>query len=628
MKKSLLISRALAMSIAGLLASPVSAQAQTATVAADRNTQFADVIFTSHENRDSVSKWGETLFGNVLYPERHTRVEITIVEIDRKIVVATGRDRGQFAFRVFPGMFKKAGGSRLTFLARGIEEDGTKSAPTRITVFGEADTSGTVAALNRISFGATPELYNRVRRIGFENYVREQLNPDRSDDPLLYSLGYRKNLSHKEVAANTAIPNAAGIVKVHGFYSQAYVARHNIGHALYSKWQLNEVMTRFWANHFHTIRGDRSTLLYEAVEWNGFRNLAMSSFEELLRFSAHSPTMQSYLDNDHSTRNGMNENYARELLELHTVGVDSSYGDEDIIEVAKILTGWGSTPAPESRQGPIGELYTFKFRPEHHVTEDKVIPFLGKDGFFKGREGHAGVREGRKLLSILAQHPDTKNFICGKLVNLLVADGDKTRNYVKKCRDAWTETDGQIKPMLEAILLNDKYVARSSAGRGKVRSGFEYAVAVGRAFDLHPRKGQTQITGRTIWEIARQGGFRMLGFPTPDGLPENGTDWISSGTMVSKFDAVQTLLTNRNANEDYYNIRIGEAVLKENLETAQEVADYLLTLMTGGRYTAAEYNAVIRVLNDGDDTFHAPDEPKLIKKALGLVAIVPTAQLQ
>ncbi len=628
MTKSRSFRYALAVSLAGLMASPSLAQSNNTSGIVNNTVQNTAVLITSHDNQGEVSKWGETLFGNVLDPDRHIKAEVTIPEIDHTIMVDVGAERGQFAVRLFPWMFSKASGTQLTVVVRGIDSNGIKSDPARVQVSAVADRSGTISALNRISFGATPELYDRVRRIGFGNYVREQLNPDRNDDPVFFQLGYRKTLSPKEVSRNNPLirPNRSDTLKVFG--SQAYVANYNLGHALYSKWQLNEIMTRFWSNHFHTVRAGNNTLLYEAREWNGFRKRALSSFEELLMFSAHSPTMQSYLDNDLSTANGLNENYARELLELHTVGVDSSYGDEDIIEVAKILTGWGTTPADASEQGPVGTLHEFKFRPRHHVTEDKVVPFLGEDGFFKGLRGDAGVREGRNLLRILAQHSDTKTFVCGKLVNMLVADGDNAQFFVNKCRNAWTETDGQIKPILEAILLDTNYAERGFAGRGKVRTGLEYAIAVGRAFDIRPRNREIQQIGKSIRLVAAGGGYDFLAFATPDGLPENGRDWISSGTMVSKFNAVQGFLTWNRGTREFYNVSIVDAVQREGLETAEEVADYLLTLMTGGRYRQVEYKSVVRVLKGDDGVFHAPDDADAISKVLGLVAIVPTAQLQ
>src|SRR5262245_11998675 len=207
--------------------------------------------------------------------------------------------------------------------------------------------------------------------------------------------------------------------------------------AVHSKRQLQEVMTDFWFNHFNVFWGKNADRwLTTNYEMDAIRPNVFGKFKDLLMATAKSPAMLFYLDNHLSSSiKGVNENYARELMELHTLGVDGGYTQKDVQEVARAFTGW-SIDRPQMS----GE---FLFRPRSHDAGEKVVR--------SHKINDGSIRDGEAVIDILARHPSTAVFISTKLVRRFVSD-EPPAKLVKHVADVYRKTDGNIREMMHAIL--------------------------------------------------------------------------------------------------------------------------------------------------------------------------------
>jgi uncharacterized protein (DUF1800 family) len=298
--------------------------------------------------------------------------------------------------------------------------------------------------------------------------------------------------------------------------------------------QLDEVMTDFWENHFSVFAGKGLTRLFiPAYDRDVIRPHALGHFRDLLGAVAKSPAMLFYLDQFQSTvdsthtalrgarlprartalrARGLNENYARELLELHTLGVDGGYTQRDVIEVARALTGWTMNP----RQGA-----EFVFRPEIHDADAKTV--LGHH-LAAGR----GIEDGEEVLDILARSPVTARFIARKLAIRFVSD-DPPAALVDRATQTFVRTDGDIREVVRTIVTSPEFFGRA-AYRAKVKSPFELVAsalrAVGARADTTPRS--TQMVAFL--------GAPVFGHQAPNGWPETGEAWMNAGAILNRIN--------------------------------------------------------------------------------------------
>src|SRR3990167_4228272 len=286
--------------------------------------------------------------------------------------------------------------------------------------------------LNRISFGATQEEIEKIARMGTPAYLEEQLHPERIPDPLAEEKlrGLKTvRLSSKELFELYPPPNQAksqGLTISPQMQGPRYVIlelqQARLLRAVYSRRQLYEVMVDFWSNHFNVFAAKGADRwLTTSYDRDTIRPHALGRFRDLLLATAKSAAMLFYLDNWMSVapnsflaarapnlrRRGINENYARELMELHTLGVDGGYTQKDVQEVARCFTGW-------TIRRPRGEA-EFTFEPRLHDNGAKTV--LGVPIPAGG-----GMGDGLKVIDLLARHPSTAKFITTKLTRRLVAD--------------------------------------------------------------------------------------------------------------------------------------------------------------------------------------------------------------
>lgn len=308
--------------------------------------------------------------------------------------------------------------------------------------------------------------------------------------------------------------------------------------AVYSDRQLYELMVDFWENHFSIFANkDDDRYLLTGFDRETIRPFAMGRFRDLLGATAHSPAMLFYLDNWRSSvprpypakdgkpagvDGGLNENYARELMELHTLGVDGGYTQKDVQEVARCFSGW--TIQKPNEQG------LFLYRPGLHDDGEKVV--LGKKILPGG-----GIADGERVLDLLATHPATARFIAAKLARRFISD-DPPPAVIDRAAAVFLKTDGSIRETLRAIVTSPEFFS-PAAYRAKVRSPFEYVAAALRATSAETDGD------RPVLDAVGRMGQPLFGRITPDGYSDRAEQWLASGAMVARLNFAAALAGNR-----------------------------------------------------------------------------------
>jgi uncharacterized protein (DUF1800 family) len=401
--------------------------------------------------------------------------------------------------------------------------------------------------LRRLTFGPTPGLVAQVRASGVEAFIEEQLAPQTIDDSLVDEMvaGFQTlHLSNAEIYRQYR--DQPGLVVRELQF--ATVLR-----ALYSRRQLYELMVDFWTNHFNIyVRDGAAAFLKTTDDREVIRPHALGRFADLLLASAQSPAMLYYLDNYLSTGEAPNENYARELLELHTLGVDGGYQESDILPAAYCFTGW----TIDRRTGK------FRFVPRQHYSG----PIQVLEWSTPGRSGPAAVQDGIELLGYLAHHPSTARFLARKLCVRFVSDTPPD-DLVESAAQVYLDNDTQIVPVLHHIFQSDAFWA--SAGQ-KLRRPFELLVAGLRVLGVEITAPETAARG-----ILRQLmllGQPLFGWPAPNGYPDVAGAWLSTGGLLARWNMFQTLLLGRPSG-----VRVNlDGLLGDSLpSTAGELVDAL-----------------------------------------------------
>jgi uncharacterized protein (DUF1800 family) len=316
---------------------------------------------------------------------------------------------------------------------------------------------------------------------------------------------------------------------------------------IYSNAQLHEVMTDFWLNHFNVYlhKNDETPYYLVSYERDVIRPRALGKFEDLLEATAHSPAMLLYLDNSSSmgpdspaaekakiaaarrpnakkaAPEGLNENYARELMELHTLGVNGGYTQADVTQVARVLTGW-TVDKPQRGGG-------FKFDENRHEPGTKKV--LGK----KIKEH--GEQEGRQLLHMLATRPATAKFISRKLAVRFVGD-DPSQALIDRMAKTYLHSDGDISAVLNSLFHAPEFWS-PDAYRAKVKTPLEYVVSAARASNANIDNMQP------LTNALRDMGMPVYGAVPPTGYKWDASDWVSTGALVNRMNFALNLAANK-----------------------------------------------------------------------------------
>lgn len=380
--------------------------------------------------------------------------------------------------------------------------------------------------VNRVSFGPQPGELAQAAEIGVDRYIESQLDP--ANIPLPESLTtqlaefptltsntseivtrYRTPVPAENRAQNQQELNSLGrtIVQESG--------RARLLRAIASPRQLEEVLTEFWFNHFNVFSGKGATRYWVGnYERDAIRPFVLGKFRDLLGATASHPAMLFYLDNWQSAKQGLNENYARELMELHTLGVDGGYTQADVQDLAKILTGW--TIAPYNNPTDSG----FFFNQNRH--DGSIQTFL------KRTLKQKGVKKGEEALDILASHPATAKFISFKLAQYFVSD-KPPQTLVKKMQQRFRQTDGDLREVLRTLFASEEF-RNPKVYRKKYKTPYRYVISAVRSTGLGIENAAP------LENVLLQLSMPVYGCATPDGYKQVESAWLNPDSMVRRLN--------------------------------------------------------------------------------------------
>jgi uncharacterized protein (DUF1800 family) len=422
--------------------------------------------------------------------------------------------------------------------------------PQRLLLQGNGQRSSAALLLNRAAFGPRPGQVEQVEQLGRTQWIEQQLDYESIPDEAL-DLRLRRydtlNLSS---------------VDMHSFGWDKYYIAGELGamtliRAIYSERQLYERMVGFWSDHFNIYAFKDEVIFLKTVDDREvIRRHALGKFGDLLRASAHSPAMLRYLDNTLNEKGHPNENYAREIMELHTLGVHGGYTEQHVKEVARCLTGW-----------TVNERENFLFCSEWHDTDAKTVlgATVPPDG---------GQEDGEGVLNRLIDHPSTRQYVCTKLVRHFVAD-DPATTIVNDCVQTWEATEGDIRAVMRTLLNHPDF----DKAPPKFKRPFDLVVSALRAtnghYDGDPR----------LMEALARLGQRPFAWARPDGYPDTAAQW--QGNLLGRWNFCVDVLHGNlpGANINVWDIAkrgnagqapltmlrfFGRLLLSRNLETTEE----------------------------------------------------------
>jgi len=404
--------------------------------------------------------------------------------------------------------------------------------------------------LNRVTWGANSSAVRELNRLGMERYLDAQLHPNAKvalpetaqtqiDVMQISQKTMAQLVEEAERQRKTADAMANDTEKKAA--QQAYqqqlnrlareAAARSLLRDLYSPQQLQEQMTWFWMNHFSVHQAKGNLRLMMADYEDSIRAHALGRFRDLLAVTVRHPAMLGYLDNEQNAQGRINENYARELMELHTLGVNGGYAQRDVQELAHILTGLGvnfTDQKPTVRrelQGQYIRVGLFEFNPNRHDYGDKV--FLGKP--VSGR----GIAEVDEVLDRLARQPATARFVSRKLAEYFVGD-DPPDALVERMAHTFLNSDGHVGEVLKTLFHSPEFWVSLGS---KFKDPVHYVVsAVRLAYD-----DKTILNAGPMINWLNRMGEPLYGHQTPDGYPLTQANWASPGQMNTRFEIAKAL---------------------------------------------------------------------------------------
>ena len=520
--------------------------------------------------------------------------------------------------------------------------------------------------LNRLGFGPRPGDLEKVKSVGLQKYIEQQLSPAAIDDAaaeakvrnlevfnmstaqvfakypnpgaLLRQLeGGRQAQADAQARRNAATMPASGEPAQPEARSEAdrrerqrklqelyrkydlrpagqmmpQIVSNRVLRAVYSERQLQEVMVDFWQNHFNVFSGKNAVRWYiPSYERDVLRKHALGNFRDLVAGTAQHPAMLFYLDNFESVapsagdqnrggngrlaqavrngtltpqmrerikrnqgltdaeldqrikrlqtaaqnqrRRGINENYARELMELHTLGVDGGYTQKDIVEVARAFTGWTIADPRGYRRAAAGMIKGEEDRRLTRLQRQAGVPddidsgeFYFNANWHDGGEktvlgqkvNEGGVKDGLKVIDILVKHPSTAKFIARKLAVKFVSD-KPSEALVSRVAEAFTKSNGDIKATLRAMFSDKEFFAPENY-RAKIKTPFELAVSSVRAL------GGNTNGGRAMMAMLNKLGEVPYGYQAPTGYPDSAEDWVNTGALLERLNFAVAVASNR-----------------------------------------------------------------------------------
>lgn len=463
--------------------------------------------------------------------------------------------------------------------------------PAHLTVCDGAEIDPEFHLLSRAAFGPWPGDVERAKEMGRDAWIEEQLNHESIFDTA-------GDLRARRFDVLTVHPGEAYNWTKPALHES--ITRHTLLRAVYSQRQLFEVMVEFWSDHLN-IDLEKGDCIYfkPADDRDVVRKHALGNFRDLIRASATSPAMLVYLDgrSNKVTKDKPvpNENYARELMELHTLGVHGGYTQDDVRAAARCLSGW-TVNLLKDQQSLLkrAQMNFFQSQPVRGVT------FFNEDVHDDGSKkvlgtpipAGGGEQDLEKLLDIVCAHPSTARFIATKLCRRFVSY-DPPEALVSRVAAEFTKTKGDIKSLLRVILKSDEFIA----SRGVLlKRPFRFVVSALRA-TAADTSAQAVVT-----EWLQRMGQPLFQYPTPDGYPDNEKAWV--GSLLWRWNFALALAGGHmpDVSVDFDNLRhsLGEKKIAKHTPSAAESADRLFAHFTGRKSTPEELDAVRSVNHEGD----------------------------
>lgn len=482
-----------------------------------------------------------------------------------------------------------------------------------------------VVAANRMAFGPRPGDLDRIRAMGFEAYVEEQLRPNDADDALFLakrqSARLRINYSAgdgypalDELRPLTALDKPLSELWPLGDTNRSLpfaernrpleeVRVETVLRAVYSKWQLREVLVDFWHDHFNVDARSNPRIYATWPFYNRlFREHALGNFRVLLEEVTKSIAMMYYLNLVSSRNTAPNKNFARELLELHTLGANNyfpnaadapvfpsgqastGYTENDVNQVAAALTGWtiaagqrvGNTTLPNTGQ--------FIFVPQWNDPAARTVLNVP----LPAATSADPMAQGRRILDILAANPSTARFVCTKLCRRLVAD-DPPPELVKRAVVAWRENltaSDQIARVVRVILRSPEF-ARTWGQ--KTKRPFEHTISFLRAIDANLADNGG---GYLPYSLVAEAGHTLFAWPAPNGFPDVSPYWLNTNTFRASWRNVTVTLTNGYSGIQH-NLR---ASLPSGVTTTRQIVDHFVARIMGRPVRPEVYTELIEYL--------------------------------
>jgi uncharacterized protein (DUF1800 family) len=470
-------------------------------------------------------------------------------------------------------------------------------------------------ALNRLGYGPHPEDLERIKRTGLENWIERQLHPEKIDERALQSrlAGLPAvNLNPQALLAQYPQPDAAAKrmgITVDEYRKQMVAQAHppqgerpkpsklpqealnqlqqaKALRAIYGERQLQEQLTDFWFNHFNVFANkDLELWLLASYEGDVIRPRVLGRFRDLLGATAKSPAMLFYLDNFLSAdpgaaqrlkshpeklrsrhnaelppvgKRGLNENYG--LMELHTLGVDGGYSQQDVIEVARSFTGWTIRNARTKPE--------FAFDARVHDPQPKRV---------LGRKIHAGgIKDGEQVLDLLARDPHTAHHIALELAGRFVSD-NPPGPLVDRMAAEFRKSGGDLREVMRAMIYSPEFWSRA-AYRAKVKTPFELVVSAARVLGTDVDSALPLVN----W-IARIGEPLYQCLP-PTGYSDKSAAWVNAGALLNRLNFALALASNRVAGSQ---VQIAPLLGTEAEADPYQALERAIHLLLAGQVSAA-----------------------------------------
>jgi hypothetical protein len=442
--------------------------------------------------------------------------------------------------------------------------------------------------VRRVTLGVTQAELDLAASLGYSGYLEYHLNYAAIDDGAMDAR--LTSLTTLTMTQQQQYAQTAGVLS--NEVTEATILR-----SVFSQRQLYQRMVEFWTDHFNIdITKEPCNYLKSVDDRDVIRANALGNFGTLLTASAHSPAMLTYLDNQTSTAAAPNENYAREIMELHTLGVDGGYTQTDVHEVCRCFSGWGyNSTSGSPTQG------NFLYTPSRHDNGSKTI-FTGTPQQLSIAAG-GGQTDADRVLTALINHPSTAKFIAKKMARWLLRE-DPSQALIDAVAATYTATGGDIKSMIRTI-LQPNVLASAPA---KYKRPYHLMVSAMRALP-------TTITSTASLRSQLDScGHRPFYWTSPDGYPDTLTYW--SGLILARWNFGASLL-----NANIANVTVDYTTFFNGLTTAQQMADKIDQALFAGEMPASDKDKI--------KSFLLPDPVTNVNKkrdALGLAIAAPGYQ--